>query len=719
MKLTFRATLTTILVSLLLVTMGLFGIGFYRNARFTAENLSAQILEQNSRMVDFQINELLHVANEQGRTNLKLLQSGTFHADRFEDLGRYWIDVMEVHTRLTRLSLGIEASGEWFVVDRPGGKLAVHELRRNASTGKLEFLSYRPADYPEKPYFVDLAQASADPRLRPWYVQAKASHRQVWSKTYMLFGSYGEPELPGITCATPILAKDGSLTGVLGASFDVIGLSTYLRGLNVGEHGYAFVVEYRDDGSRRVVAHKDPKILVRPSKRVIENPGSPIEAGQTLELVPTAELADHRVEAFLGQVPAGLIASELKRPVQIAFDHEGVRYLGAYSCLSSQETPDWLICIVMPEADMLAQVYASNRWTFRSGVLILIVAIAIGLYVSAEVARPLERIARETEAMGRIQLQPQAVAHSIVKEVDRLAIAVEQTKTSLRSFRKYVPAELIHRFHSTGLEAGLSGESQRLTVSFCDIANFTTLSEQLPPEELVRHLADYFGPLSADVTATGGTVDKYIGDAIMAYWGAPAPTLDHAAAACESALRNQASLEELRIHWRLEKKPELFARVGIQTGEVIVGNIGSEARLNYTVMGDTVNLASRLEGLGKVYGTAILIGEVTYREAASRIIARAVDRVTVQGKTEGMLVYELLAMRTEARPDLEALAEMSEKAIEAYQARDWEAALDLFEEISRLRPGDGPSEILACRCRAYLDSPPAETWDGVFKMTGK
>jgi adenylate cyclase len=387
--------------------------------------------------------------------------------------------------------------------------------------------------------------------------------------------------------------------------------------------------------------------------------------------------------------------------------------------LTSRETPDWLIGIVMPENDVLAQVYASNRLTLGIGVVILIVAIGIGLYVSAQVARPLERIALETEAIGRIQLQPQPVAHSIVKEVDRLAEAIEQTKTSLRSFRKYVPSELIGLFHSTGLEAGLGGECRRLTVSFCDIANFTTISERLTPEELVRHLADYFGPLSTDVTATGGTVDKYIGDAIMAYWGAPAPMPDHAAAACESALRNQASLVELRNRWRLEGKPELVARVGIQTGDVIVGNIGSEARLNYTVMGDTVNLASRLEGLGKVYGTSILIGESTYREAQPRIIARAVDRVIVQGKTEGMLVYELLAMASEGHADLEEIAEISDRALEAYQARDWERALALFEEISRIRPGDGPSKVLARRCHEYHGCPPADTWNGVMTMVGK
>jgi adenylate cyclase len=715
-KPTLRMTLTTILLALLLFTMGSFGFCFYRNARFTASDLSAQILDQTSRLIDVQINDLLHTANEQGRTNLSLVESGRFDAGNFPDLARYWLDIMKVHPRLTRLSIALESTGEWFYVHRPGGKLAVGELRLDPGTGKLGLAECWADDFPRKPFFSNADMSDRDPRRRPWYVAARQKGGQAWSETYVFFGTKGEVDVPGITCATPILAGDGSIVGVLGASFDVIELSTYLRGLKVAENGFAFVVECRKDGSRRVIAHKDPSILVRPVAGA--GPGDDART-KNLELVPAEELADGRLPAFLRQIPANVNPTHLKGTERFGFDHEGVRYLGAYSCLSSPDTPDWLICILVPEDDFLARVYQSDRATFAIGIVILAVAILIGFYVSTQVARPLEQIARETEAIGRIELEAHPVAHSIVREVDRLGEAVEQTKTSLRSFRKYVPADLIRLVHTTGQEATLGGEARRLTVSFCDIANFTTLSEIISPEELVRHLGDYFGPLSADIMATGGTVDKYIGDAIMAYWGAPAPTEDHAIAACDAALRNQDSLEALRRRWRQEARPELFARVGIHTGDAIVGNIGSDARLNYTVMGDTVNLASRLEGLGKHYRTRILIGESTYREARSVVVARAVDRVTVKGKTEGMLIYELLGLKSEGRQDFEDLAGLSDRALELYGARDWEAALELFEEIDRVRPGDGPANVLADRCRAYLDSPPAEDWDGVHRMASK
>ena len=251
---------------------------------------------------------------------------------------------------------------------------------------------------------------------------------------------------------------------------------------------------------------------------------------------------------------------------------------------------------MVPEREVLARVEQSNLQARLIGLVVVIAAVAVSLAISRQVARPLERVARETEAIGRLSLAASPVAHSIVREVDRLAVAVEETKTSLRSFGKYVPTDLLRLLVATGQEAELGGERRRMTVSFCDLANFTGLAEGLDPEELVLHIGEYFQRLSADVTGSGGTVDKFIGDAIMAFWGAPVPSTNHATAACLAALRARATMTALRARWALDGKPLLSARIGVQTGEVLVGNIGSPARFNYTVMGDPVNVASRLEG---------------------------------------------------------------------------------------------------------------------------
>jgi adenylate cyclase len=300
--------------------------------------------------------------------------------------------------------------------------------------------------------------------------------------------------------------------------------------------------------------------------------------------------------------------------------------------------------------------------------------------------------------------------------VDRLARAVEETKTSLRSFRKYVPAELVRVLLSSGQEATLGGENRTVAVYYCDLADFTAVSEKLTPTELVKHLSDYFGTFSAQILASGGTVDKYVGDAIMAFWGAPIDHPQPALAACTTALRNQAALKELRQRWQTEGKPELFARIGIHLGEVVVGNIGSEARLNYTVMGDAVNLASRLEGLNKYYGTEILISESVFREVQAAVIARPVDWVSVKGKRQAVLIYEPLGLKGEGS---EELAQLSAQALERYRVRDWAGAVELFEQVLRVRVGDGPARLLINRCRAYQQSPPPPDWVGVHRMETK
>ena len=714
MKLTLRATMTTTLVGLILLTVVAMGLNSHRNARFTAEDLSSQILDQSANMVESQVDTLLNVAARQGNLNRELLRDRQFDTDTFHRLARYWVAVLKSHPRISRESLALEATGEWSFVRRlPDQSLAIGELRRDPTSGRLDLRDYRPEDYPDKDFNHRADAEALDPRKQPWYAGAIRNRRQTWSKTYIFEDVEGFGHFPGLSCSTPFFDDDGTPQGVITTSFDVVALCTYLRALKVGEGGFAFLIETLDDGERRLVAHPDPKVLIRPS------PGVGDGMDRASQLVPIAELADPRVAAFLREVPVGLKSREARLPVRIGISRGGTRYLGAYRGLSGPNAPDWLIGIMMPEQDVMARVDQNNRMTYLVGLAIVVVATVAGWVVSAQVARPLERVVKQTARIGQFEVEARPVAHSIIAEVDHLACVVEETKTSLRSFGKYVPTALIREIFATGQEATLGGERRRMTISFCDLANFTGLAERLPPEDLVVQMGDYFGRFSADIALEDGTVDKYIGDAIMAFWGAPGPSDDHAVSACLAALRNQETLKALHHRWRLEGKPELVARIGIMTGEVVVGNVGSPARLNYTAMGDPVNLASRLEGLGKFYGTRILIGDSTYREANHIILARPVDVVSVKGKSEGMRIHELLARKEAASPELFELVDRSETALGFYLDRDWARSLAGFEEILRRHPLDGPATVLADRCRGFLADPPADDWDGVHRMNSK
>jgi adenylate cyclase len=219
--------------------------------------------------------------------------------------------------------------------------------------------------------------------------------------------------------------------------------------------------------------------------------------------------------------------------------------------------------------------------------------------------------------------------------------------------------------------------------------------------------------------AHGGTVDKFIGDAIMAFWGAPEATADHAARACEAALDSQRRLADLRERAETPWLAHLHARVGVATGSVLVGNIGSRERFNYTVIGDAVNLASRLESLNKQYGTRILVSESTYVAARDRIIARPIDVVQVKGKQKGVRVYEPLCRTMDDDGSARALARCFEEGLSAYLARDFASAARAFEQAAAMRPGDATAELLRERCLQALASPPPADWNGIHVFTEK
>ncbi len=262
------------------------------------------------------------------------------------------------------------------------------------------------------------------------------------------------------------------------------------------------------------------------------------------------------------------------------------------------------------------------------------------------------------------------------------------------------------------------GETKDLTVMFSDIRGFTTLSEGLTADELVLLLNEYLGEMTEVLFRSLGTLDKYIGDAIMAFWGSPYPQTDHAYRACVCALEMVSTLEKLNARWQAEGRKQISIGVGLNTGPVNVGNMGSAKRLAWTVMGDNVNLASRLEGMTKEYRSRIVISEGTYREIANQFVCRDLDKIRVKGKHQPVTIYELLDYAAESEK-YEPLLSCFNHAMEAYRKQDWrEAAGRLGEMLTRF-PDDGPTQIFLDRVLEFIENAPEPDWDGVYVMKTK
>ena len=288
----------------------------------------------------------------------------------------------------------------------------------------------------------------------------------------------------------------------------------------------------------------------------------------------------------------------------------------------------------------------------------------------------------------------------------------------LASFQKYMPTELVRTLVSQGVEARPGGHQQTLTVMFTDVAGFTGISEQLG-DRVVAVLAEYLEAVSTAVLNRGGTIDKFIGDGVMAFWGAPVPNERHAVDACAAALECQRLLALQRSEAERRGGTPLRMRVGINTGRMLVGNIGSSERLSYTVIGDPVNVASRLEPLGKIYGVDIIIGEDTRIAAGNAIIVRRLDRVAVYGRMQGLAIYELLGMAEDAGAEIPGWVGTYEAGLAAYEDRCWRDAVRLFEATAACRGGDRPSEILLERCHACLADPPPDDWSSISILESK
>ena len=258
-----------------------------------------------------------------------------------------------------------------------------------------------------------------------------------------------------------------------------------------------------------------------------------------------------------------------------------------------------------------------------------------------------------------------------------------------------------------------------MTVFFSDVAGFTTISEKLTPEDLVVLLNHYLSAMTDIILRHRGNVNKYLGDGIMAIFGAPRGEPNHATLACYAALENQSALARLREEWKAQGHPEVIARIGINSGPLVVGNVGSQVRMEYTVMGDSVNLASRLEGANKFYNTLILLGPRTYELAEPDIEAREVDRLRVKGKLEPVVVYELMARKGELPAEKRRAADLFLEGLASYKNRDFAAAKDRFQAALAVDPSDGPSTVYLHRADEYLQAPPPPDWDGVYVLKSK
>jgi adenylate cyclase len=513
-----------------------------------------------------------------------------------------------------------------------------------------------------------------------WFANGMKAAGPQWSRVI----DHPIGQRPSIAFAGPIDVYR-ERQGVLAIMIEYTRLSHFLAQLEVGRTGTAFIF----DGSGELIAAPDKDAdELRPARGQ--------EALMPLARMTLARAGDNgRKESWRQRLSS-----------------QGAAYEVA---LTPLPFPGWRLATVIPEAEFLGPVETTLRRLIAGlAAGALLAALVSAMLARSVIAVPLARVVGEIRHVENFALEEVRHHPSRLAEISSLSGAIAEMAAGLSAFRKFIPADLVRSLLRQGVEAKPGGSIQELTVMFVDVAGFTGLSERMG-DRVVPLLSRYLNVASEVIVAHGGTIDKFIGDAVMAFWGAPTAQAEHALLCCRAALACRQAIEAAGV--MDDQGHPLQIRIGINSGRMLVGNVGSELRLNYTVIGDAVNVASRLEGANKHYETEILIGAETKRLVEGAMITREIDRIAVYGKTEGLAVYELIAPLTgDMRPTWIA---QYEEGLLKYRKRNFSGAILCFEAVLRERSHDRPAELMLDRCKLLEQSGADDEWSPVVALQSK
>ena len=676
-----RLAISALVLTAILLTAAASSLLWWRTAEATSRQLASTINEQIVAAVRKEVSAIVGeavVAHTAVRTLFLQNVLDTREADKREFV---FLSQLQSQADISWVAFGWP-DGSFFAAHKLGdGHLEMMEISLTDHRGQRRIDEYAviPGDIEfETRQFVPTDFHVTD---QDWFKSAMKADGPQWSKVI----DHPIGKRRSIAYAGPIDVYQ-ERQGVLAIIIEYSRLAHFLAQLEVGRTGTAFIFD--DSGELIAAPDKDAdelhpamgqEVLLPQARMVLTQAG---DAGKN--------------EAWRQRLTSGGAAYEV--------------------ALTPLPFPGWRLATVIPEAEFLAPVEATlRRLIVGLGIGALLAALLSAMLARSVIAAPLARVVGEIRHVESFALEQVRRHPSRLTEISSLSAAIAEMAAGLSAFRKFIPADLVRLLLRQGVEAKPGGAIQELTVMFIDVAGFTGLSERMG-DRVVQLLSSYLDLASEIIDINRGTIDKFIGDAVMAFWGAPTPQSDHALLCCRAALAFCKALEAAPL--ADDQGQPLQVRIGINSGRVLVGNIGSELRLNYTVIGDVVNVASRLEGANKHYGTRILIGAETRRLGGDALIAREIDTIAVYGRSEGLAVFELIGLAEEDGAPPSWVAHY-EQGLASYRRRDFADAVTHFEAALREHPADEPSAQMLDRCRHLAQSGADEEWRPVAALTTK
>jgi len=639
----------------------------------------------------------------------KMMESSILDFKKPEQIINVGLEMLKNQTKFASIELIDANSGSMVFISRNEENIFATTTYKDEKTSHFKSVIHEnlSSNTPVKRL---ITAESVDPRESYYFKRFRESKAADWTEVNPSSNPAFRQEEQTLSYIYPVLIKDIFL-GTVRIEIGLKDISNYLaaQGSKIGFGGAALMLERKTDGKIIVIGH--------------ENHVHEIHDSAQQSLLADDCKAPH-VQALRKilnkRAMAGIDAfNSLTTMEDKDTDENGKKWNIAWTSVFPNRRPFWIIVTAARNDLLMADAWRHILGSMTILALIMFAGIIVVILVARKMSVRLEMMSSDIIKVSQGEITPQSTDGYRIIEMYNLASGIEEMKTGLLSFRKFIPRDIVNQVVHSRKTANMFVEKKTITLFFSDLKNFTSLAESLDPAVLIDILGDHLAFCSSIIQNNHGTIDKFIGDSVMAFWNAPSAVENHAAMACIAALECQAAMKTFNETNKTRGFPQISMRIGIHTGEALVGNIGSNTRLNYTAVGDSVNLASRLEGTNKDYGTSILISQATNTLVQGKILTRLLDKVSVKGKTQPAEIYEVLGTVADATPELLQRIELTNTARQHYEAREFTLARDCYLQLLNLDKEDGVAKLYIQRCDTFIANPPPVEWNAVIHKETK
>ncbi|MCD6459812.1 hypothetical protein J7L67_03995 [bacterium] len=662
-------------------------------------NISRILIERVTNRVKAELKHFFKSV-EHNLTSVRVMaENSVINLSNPQEVSKLFFSMMQSTPKISSINIGDE-HGRGFLLLKKNGKWLARYADNSKNPGLLNWKKFNSSYVMEKQW---TEKKQFDPRAQPWYIcftnntgkQDTPLKEQVyWTNPYTFFTT----QSPGITVSTVIKTPDGTRY-VLALDILLTDITTMTSEIKVTQHGDAFIMS--EEGSLIGLPKHYANCSAEDRKNLffsspLNSPFKPIK---------------NSYNAWL--------KNKSKQKSSFFFKCNNENWIGGIYPFQLNNDRKFLISIVFPEKDFLYELTRQTYIVICAALISMIVAILLVHKTTIHYSQDLEKIVSQSERIKNLDLSRKTAVSSNLKEIRQLADVQEKMRVALESFSKYVPVNVVRELLDQGKAAKIGGKIDYLTILFTDIRGFTSIAESITPKQLTDQLAEYFEVVLNILKPQHATVDKFIGDAIVAFWGAPTSIKNHEFHAVKAVIKAHHGIGQLNRKWTKQGKPAFPTTFGLAAGQVIVGNIGASSRLNYTVLGDIVNTANRIENINRFYGTEMLASQEIKKATQKNFLWRKIDTVQLVGKTSITDIFEIVGPHKDMTDAMIEKTLNYEKALNFYKQKKFTSALKLLEKIIRQYHDDTPSIRLKNLCETFKEYPPSSLWNGITKFSHK